>query len=205
VRTPQTSKRDGVLTGDSGISFSTRTSAMTTGMAPNQKSQCQLRASRMTPDSTRPTPAPTPNVAERRPRATPTRSRGNSSRTIPKASGKIAPAAPCSALAATSVAMDVASAAPMVPTAKMPRATASSLRLPYVSPSFPSGVVATAEVSRKPVKTHAAQVALVCRSCWKIGRAGTTSVCCSTYATQAMDSTVSVTLDRRRASVGEGV
>ena len=64
-----------------------------------------------------------------------------------------------------------------MPTAKISIAITSSRFLPYVSPSLPRSGVATAEVSRKPVKTHVVQVFVVLRSCWIVGSAGTTSVC----------------------------
>ncbi len=108
----------------------TSTSAITTGTAPIQNSQCQLSDWRMTPESTKPSPAPTPNVADSRPSAAPTRSRGNSSRMMPNDSGKMAPAAPCTARAMISRVIVFASAAPTVPTAKIPSEITSSLRLP---------------------------------------------------------------------------
>ncbi len=98
---------------------------------------------------------------------------------IAKLSGKTAPPTPCSARHAISVQMLPANDAPTQPTKNTERLISSTRSLPYWSPSLPSSGVQTAEVSRNAVKSQAAQAVVVCRSCWKIGSAGITIVCCT--------------------------
>ena len=68
-----------------------------------------------------------------------------------------------------------------------------------MSPSLPSSGVATAEVSRNPVKTQVTQVLVVSRSRWIVGSAGTTSVCWRTYDTAAIERIARVRPGRRAA------
>ncbi len=96
---------------------------------------------------------------------------------IAKLSGKTAPPTPCSARQAISDQMLPANDAPTQPTKNTERLISSTRSLPYWSPSFPSSGVETAEVSRKAVKSQAAQAVVVCRSRWNTGSAGITIVC----------------------------
>ena len=168
--------------------------AAATGSAPATKSHRHDRWSTIKPESTIPRPPPTPNTAESNPIPTFTFSGGNSSRMIPKLSGKTAPPAPARARKPISEPMFQANAPPTVPIRKIESATTSIRSLPCWSPSLPRIGVATDADSRNTVRTHVAHAGLVSNSCWNVGSAGKTIVCCSANAVPAIVRIASVRL-----------
>src|SRR5947209_3691502 len=191
---PHGSSLDGVLTGDSGTKRHTPSVAIATTIAPTMNSQRHDPYSTSAPDSTRPSPPPTPSTAETSPTPEPTFSRGNSSNTIANESGKTAPPNPWIARNAISDQMFHAKIAATQPIRNTIRLISRNRSLPYWSPSLPRIGVATAETSRNAVSSHVAQAVVVCRSFWRLGRAGTIIVCCNAYARPASARNAKVTL-----------
>ena len=113
---------------------------------------------------------------------------------IPKLSGKTAPPAPETARKAISDPMFRATAQPIAADEEDARLITSSRSLPYWSPSLPSSGVATEATSRNTVSTHVTQVVVVSSSCWSVGSAGMTIVCCSANAVAGDVRMASVTL-----------
>jgi hypothetical protein len=106
---------------------------------------------------------------------------------IANESGKTAPPKPWRQRHAISDHTFHAKIAATQPTKKTARLITSRRSFPYWSPSFPSIGVATADTSRNPVRNHVAHAVVVCRSCCKLGSAGTIIVCCSEKARPASE------------------
>ncbi len=106
-------------------------------------------------------------------------SAGSSSRMIPNESGKMAALTPCSARAATITTSELVRAATRMPEERAKRAQSRIRRRPKMSPRRPASGSATADASMKAVKTQVTPVWVVCRRCWSVGSAGTTSDCTS--------------------------
>ncbi len=169
-------------TGDSGTKRQVASAPITEAITPSQKIESTPSVSTSSPLTTRPMPPPMPNIAEIVPMLVATFSRGNSSRMMPIASGRIAPPAPCTERPTMYTGSEWPNAAIRLPRPKTTRAKRSMRSLPYMSPKRPTIGVVIEEAIRKAVSSQVTFAAVVCRSRWICGSAGTIIVCASVYA-----------------------